>query len=101
MVDEEFEQDLKSRESTFVLFYASWCPFSREFLPIFREYAKLNPGKCMSVVIDNKPALCDKYSIEYYPTVLLFKKGKLSKRLDAAPGGGLTKKQLQEFTQNL
>jgi len=97
---DDFEQDLKSKEGTLVLFYASWCPFSREFLPIFQEYAKLNPDKCMSVLIDNKPDLCEKYSIEYYPTVLLFKKGKVSKRLDATPGGGLTEKQLQELTQS-
>jgi thiol-disulfide isomerase/thioredoxin len=97
---EDFEQDLKSKERTFVLFYASWCPFSRRFLPIFQEYAKLNPNECMSVVVDDKPDLCDKYSIEYSPTVLLFKKGKVEKRLDATPGEGLTKRQLMQLTDN-
>jgi len=97
---EEFERDLKSKETTFVLFYASWCPFSRAFLPVFEEYAKRNPHQCMSVVVDDKPDFCDKYSIEYYPTVLLFKKGKLEKRLDAAPGEGLTRKQLVQLTEN-
>jgi thiol-disulfide isomerase/thioredoxin len=97
---EDFEQELKSKERTFVLFYASWCPFSRAFLPIFQEYAKRNPHECMSVVVDDKPGLCDRYSIEYFPTVLLFKKGKVLKRLDAAPGEGLTKGQLTELTKN-
>ena len=97
---DDFEKDLKSKERTFVLFYASWCPFSRAFLPIFEEYAKRNPHECMSVVVDDKPGLCDKYSIEYYPTVLLFKKGKVDKRLDAAPGEGLTKKQLMQLTES-
>jgi len=32
--------------------------------------------------------------------VLLFKKGKVHKRLDATPGAGLTKKQLVELTKN-
>ena len=100
MVEEDFEKDLKSKNRVFVLFYASWCPHSREFLPIFREYAKRNPDECMSVVIDDKPDLCDRYSIEYYPTVILFKKGKVHKRLDATPGEGLTKEQLFELTQN-
>ena len=36
-------------------------------------------------------------TIEYYPTVLLFKKGEVEKRLDATPGVGLTKKQLKEL----
>ena len=98
--DENIEDVLKSKERKFVLFYASWCPFSQEFLPVFEEYAKANPNECISVVVDDKPDLCDKYSIEYYPTVLLFKKGKVRKRLDATPGAGLTRKQLIELTKN-
>ena len=97
---EDFEKDLKSKERTFVLFYASWCPFSRAFLPIFQDYAKRNPYEYMSVVVDDKPDLCDKYSIEYYPTVILFRKGKVNKRLDAAPGEGLEKKQFMQLTEN-
>jgi thiol-disulfide isomerase/thioredoxin len=92
--------ELKSKEKAFVLFYASWCPYSQRFLPIFEEYAKANPKECMSVLIDDKPDLCDKYKIDYYPTVLLFKKGEVEKRLDATPGVGLTKKQLKELTAN-
>lgn len=100
MVDEKFEQDLKTKEKAFVLFYASWCPHSQKFLPIFREYAKRYPDECISVEIDDKPELCDKYSIEYYPTVLLFKKGKVDKRLDPEPGEDLNKKQFQQLTEN-
>ena len=54
----------------------------------------------MSIVVDDKPDLCDKYEIEYYPTVLLLKKGQVHKRLDATPGAGLTKKQFAKFTEN-
>jgi thiol-disulfide isomerase/thioredoxin len=97
---EDLENVLQSKERAFVLFYASWCPFSQMFLPIFEEYAKSNPRECISVVIDDKPDLCDKYSIEYYPTVILFKKEKVHKRLDATPGAGLTKKQLTKFIEN-
>jgi hypothetical protein len=49
-------------------------------------------------VIDDKPDLCEKYQIEYYPTVLLFKRGSVEKRLDATPGVGLTKSQLKDIT---
>ena len=51
----------------------------------FEEYAKGNPHDCMSVMVDDKPELCEKYSIDYYPTVLVFKKGEVHKRLDATP----------------
>ena len=98
--EENLEDALKSKEKTFVLFYASWCPFSQQFLPVFEEYAKVNPNECISIVVDDKPDLCDKYAIEYYPTVLLFRKGIVHKRLDATPGAGLTKKQLTKFTEN-
>ena len=91
---------LKSKEKAFVLFYASWCPHSQRFLPIFQEYAKSNPKQCLSIVIDDRPDLCDKYEIDYYPTVLLFRNGEVKKRLDATPGIGLTKKQLAELTAN-
>ena len=55
----------------------------------------------MSVMIDDKPDLCEKYSIDYYPSVLLFRKGEVYKRFDATPGAGLTKKQLIELATNL
>ena len=97
---ENVEDSFRSKEKAFVLFYASWCPHSQRFLPIFTEYSKKHPDDCMSVMIDFKPDICDKYVIEYYPTVLLFKKGKVEKRLDATPGAGLTKKQLDELTAN-
>lgn len=48
--------------------------------------------------MDN-PEGCDDYSIDYYPTVILFEKGKVKKRLDAKPGIGLNKKQLKELTE--
>ena len=96
----DIENVLKSKEKEVVLFYASWCPFSQRFLPIFEDYAKSNPQDCMSVVIDDKPDLCEKYEIDYYPTVLLFKNGSVEKRLDATPGLGLTKKQLHDLTAN-
>jgi len=98
-VKADVEASWLQKDRAYVLFYASWCPFSQRFLPIFKDYAKDNPDECVEVMIDSKPELCDKYEIEYYPTVLLFKKGKLQKRLDATPGLGLTKAQLKELTE--
>jgi len=33
--EENIDDVLGSKEKVFVLFYASWCPFSQRFLPIF------------------------------------------------------------------
>lgn len=91
--------EIGNKDKAIVLFYATWCPFSQRFLPIFEEYSKSNPKECLSVIVDDKPDVCDEYSIEYYPTVILFKKGKVHKRLDAQPGIGLNKKQLKDLTE--
>ncbi len=48
-------------------------------------------------MVDFKEDLCEKYAIEYYPTVLFMKKGKVQERLDVEPGGDLTEEQLQEL----
>jgi thiol-disulfide isomerase/thioredoxin len=91
---------IEGKEKAYVLFYATWCPFSQRFLPIFEEYSRNNPKECMSVIVDEDPDICEVYGIEYYPTVLLLKKGKVHKRLDAQPGIGLNKKQLKDLTEN-
>jgi thioredoxin 1 len=99
VTEKEFEKNVKSKQKALVLFYASWCPFSQRFLPIFEAYAESNPDECLSVMVDFKPGLCDKYGIDYFPTVLLFREGRVEKRLDATPGAGLTKKQFEELTE--
>ncbi len=94
-----FHEKVDSKDRAIVLFYATWCPFSQAFLPIFKEYSKNNPDECLSVIVDEEPDICDEYDIEYYPTVIMFKKGKAHKRLDAEPHVGLNKKQLKDFTE--
>ena len=93
-----FQEKIKNKDRVFVLFYATWCPHSQHFLPIFEEYARSNPEECLSVIADEEPDVFDEYDIEYYPTVILFKHGKVHKRLDVKPGGDLDKKQLKELT---
>jgi thiol-disulfide isomerase/thioredoxin len=94
-----FQEEIKNKDKAFVLFYATWCPFSQRFLPIFEEYSKNNPKECLSVIVDEEPDVCKEYAIEYYPTVIMFKGGKVHRRLDAEPGVGLNKKQLKDLTE--
>jgi thioredoxin 1 len=93
----DLEEVLKTKGKVFVLFYASWCPFSQRFLPIFEKYAQKDPQGCLRVKTDDKAKLCEKYSVDIVPTVLLFEKGSVTKRLDGAPGAGLEEKQLKKL----
>jgi len=93
----DIEKALRNKEKVFVLFYASWCPFSRRFLPIFEKYSETRPQSCMRVKIDDKAKLTEKYSVDVVPTVLVFEKGTVTKRLDGEPGAGLDEKQFKNL----
>jgi thiol-disulfide isomerase/thioredoxin len=94
-----FHNRVDNKDRAIVLFYATWCPFSQAFLPIFEEYARNNPDDCLSVIADDEPDVCDEYDVEYYPTVIMFKQGKVHKRLDSKHHIGLNKKQFKDFTK--
>jgi thiol-disulfide isomerase/thioredoxin len=49
----ELENVVKRKQKVFVLFYASWCPFSQRFLPIFQRIAE-NIRDCLRVVTDDR-----------------------------------------------
>jgi thiol-disulfide isomerase/thioredoxin len=100
-IDVEYDLDeaLEAKPRVFVLFYASWCPFSQKFLPIFEKYARENPENCLRIKTDDKAKLCEKYSVDVVPTVLLFEKGRVTRRLDGAPGAGLNEKQLKKLDE--
>jgi thioredoxin 1 len=101
-IDIEYGLDdiLKSKDRVVVLFYASWCPFSQRFLPIFEKYTQSETQTCLRVKIDDKASLCEEYSVEVVPTVLLFEKGKIRKRLDGIAGAGLKEKQLADLVSS-
>lgn len=88
---------LKAKDAAFVLFYASWCLFSLRFLPIFEEQSKAKDQNFIRIIIDHEEALCEKYSVAVYPTVLFFEQGKVSKRLDGISGAGLDERKLTDL----
>ena len=96
-VEPDFEEILKTKAKFLALFYASWCPFSRKFLPIYQKCTSNSSVPCLRVMVDDREDLCEKYEINFYPTVLLFENGEIVKRLDGAPGEGLSEKQLKNL----
>ena len=38
--ENDLDEILKTKESVIALFYASWCPFCKKFLPIFMSNAE-------------------------------------------------------------
>jgi thiol-disulfide isomerase/thioredoxin len=94
----DFRKIINAKDAL-VLFYASWCGFSRKFLPQFEDYCQNCSKQCAKLDKVEFPELCKEYAIEYYPTVIWFKDGKVYKRLDSKSGIGLNKEQLEEFAE--
>jgi thioredoxin 1 len=98
--ESDLDKILSECPNMFVLFYASWCPYSQEFLPIFEKYAKSDAQKFCQVVTDQTPECEEKYSIEVVPTVIYFENGQAVKRLDGARGSGLDEHQLTNLIRS-
>lgn len=96
---EALGEAIRSRDRLIVLFYASWCPFSQAFLPTYRKHAAAGEPCYVRILVDEGDALTEKYSIEVYPTVLYFEKGKVVRRLDGIYHRGLSKGQLEDFAR--
>jgi len=93
----ELTEVLKSSDRVFVLFYASWCPFSLAFLPIYEKHAAGGGPQFVRMTLDGNEGLFDEHGVEVYPTVIYFKAGKIHKRLDGKHLAGLKEKQFTEL----
>jgi len=92
--ENELEKVCQSPEGVFVLFYATWCPFSLRFLPVYEKSAAGREKSFVRFAVDDDEDVCDKHGVEVYPTVLYFKNGKVTKRLDGGYHIGLDERQL-------
>jgi thiol-disulfide isomerase/thioredoxin len=93
----DFKDVIRSEDGVFVLFYASWCPFSMAFLPIYEKKAKSRDSKFIRILLDGNEDLFDEHAVEVYPTVLFFKEGVVARRLDGKHLAGLREAQLTEL----
>jgi len=97
----DLESQLQKSKRILALFYASWCPFCRSFLPIFeKSYLKQRVNLVLRVKLDDYDnPLWDDYPIEAVPTVILFGKGKACRRLNGRLGYGLSEHQLEDWLE--
>jgi thioredoxin-like negative regulator of GroEL len=99
--ESDLDKTLSECPSPLVLFYASWCPFSQRFLPIFEKFTENSENNMRRVLTDEINSCKKNYSIEVVPTVIFFKNGKIAKRLDGILGRGLNENQLVEMIDSI
>jgi len=94
---QELQEAVQPKEGVFVLFYAAWCPYSQRFLPVFEEIGRSAGEAFVRILADEHEHLCDQYAIDVYPTVLFFKSGNVSKRLDGTFHAGLSEREMKDL----
>lgn len=96
---QDLKQALLAGDRVIALVYATWCPFCRKVLPVFEKLARKDKRRLL-LVADDEERAADEYDIDIFPTVMLFEKGRVVKRLDGRPGVGLSEKQIADFVRS-
>ena len=97
----DLETQLRKNKKVLALFYSSWCPFCRSFLPVFLNFSsKKGIGALLRVKMDDyDDPLWEEYSIEAVPTVIFFDQGEVRRRLDGRSGYGLGELQFKKWLE--
>ena len=76
--DMNYEMFENSSKPNMVLFYAPWCPHCKSMMGDWEQLSKHVKGKMEVVKIDcdENPKMAEKYNINGFPTIILFKDGK-------------------------
>lgn len=100
LTDENFEREvLKSDEPVLVDMWAQWCQPCVELKPTIRELAEDFAGevKVGELDVDANPFVAEKYDIDRYPTLIIFRDGQEVDRLV----GVKTREELAELLRSI
>jgi len=95
-----FDELVNSSETPIVVdFWAEWCGPCKMIAPILSEIALEQAGKVTiaKLNVDENPDLAFRFNVMSIPTLLVFHKGEVAKRLVGAKGKGQLLQELDEF----
>jgi len=95
-----FDELVNSSETPIVVdFWAEWCGPCKMIAPILSEIATEQAGKVTiaKLNVDENPDLAMRFNVMSIPTLLVFHKGEVAKRLVGAKGKGQLLQELDEF----
>lgn len=100
LTDNNFKKEvLESELPVLVDYWANWCAPCRMVTPIIEELANeyANRVKIGKIDIDENPATPTKYAVMSIPTLMFFKKGRVTDQVV----GALTKSELKKKIEEI
>ena len=98
--DAAFDETVNSSEvPVLVDFWAEWCGPCKMIAPVLEEIAREQAGKIAIVKlnVDDNPNTARRYEVMSIPTLMLFNKGSLEKRLVGARSKSQLMAEIAQF----
>ena len=93
---------LKRSGTVAALFTAYWCPFCREFAPVFKSAKEWNEvRKAIVDLSDQENPLWETFDVQVVPTIIAFRDGLVISRKDGMLGRGLPVDAMAEVMKEI